>query len=481
MSTIAKKKNTSYYIHSAITIAIMFLFPLLPNIGSITDVGMHLLGITIGMLYGWIFVELAWPSVFGMLMIGSTGFTTISGAFTSGFGNSTIVTGFMFFAFAMMLDQMKVTDFVANKMLSQKFIIGRPWVLVTMILAIAYVIGALADTIPGTFITWSIALAITDKSGYSRDDKLVAFLLCGIVFSATLGGMLLPFKITSIAFCGFLTAATGLTIDAAKFIIFMGVTTILVLALLLVLAKLVIKLDVSKLETSEESLKVYDVPGTTLQKAGFALLGIFIIMLLIPSFMPKTIPAVAMLKNWGTIGCLAVVILIPAILRDENGNAIVSISTMMKGTGWDIIWLLIATVVAASGLSSADTGIMTTVSQFVMPLIHEMSPTVLMIIASLIVCIITQFIHNFIVGAMFIPFVIPICISAGGNPILCFFFLYWGLMLAFATPAASMTSAFMHGHENVTPKDAYGYGSLYMVIGLLTTFAVGIPLGSILF
>ena len=154
---------------------------------------------------------------------------------------------------------------------------------------------------------------------------------------------------------------------------------------------------------------------------------------------------------------------------------------MMKGTGWDIIWLLIATVVAASGLSSADTGIMTTVSQFVMPLIHEMSPTVLMIIASLIVCIITQFIHNFIVGAMFIPFVIPICINAGGNPILCFFFLYWGLMLAFATPAASMTSAFMHGHENVTPKDAYGYGILYMVIGLLITFAVGIPLGSILF
>ena len=45
-------KNTAYYIHSLITLVLIFGFGFLPPIEPITPVGMRILGILLGLLYG---------------------------------------------------------------------------------------------------------------------------------------------------------------------------------------------------------------------------------------------------------------------------------------------------------------------------------------------------------------------------------------------------------------------------------------------
>lgn len=49
----APAKNTSYYIKALITIVIMFGFGQLPPIDPITPLGMNIVGIFIGLLFGW--------------------------------------------------------------------------------------------------------------------------------------------------------------------------------------------------------------------------------------------------------------------------------------------------------------------------------------------------------------------------------------------------------------------------------------------
>ena len=56
-----------YYLHSAISLIIMFGFGSLPPITPLTPLGMNLVGIFLGVLYGWIFIEIVWPSLAGLL------------------------------------------------------------------------------------------------------------------------------------------------------------------------------------------------------------------------------------------------------------------------------------------------------------------------------------------------------------------------------------------------------------------------------
>ena len=63
------RKNTVYYINSLITLILIFGFGFLPPIAPITPVGMRILGILLGLLYGWTLVGFGpaslvrWPSV----------------------------------------------------------------------------------------------------------------------------------------------------------------------------------------------------------------------------------------------------------------------------------------------------------------------------------------------------------------------------------------------------------------------------------
>ena len=59
-----------YYAHSLIYLVIMFGFWFVPPFGGITELGVKVLGIFFGVLYGWIFIGFIWPSLFAMLALG---------------------------------------------------------------------------------------------------------------------------------------------------------------------------------------------------------------------------------------------------------------------------------------------------------------------------------------------------------------------------------------------------------------------------
>ena len=62
-------KNKLYWMHSFISLALMFGFGFLPPIEPITAMGMKVLGAFLGLLYGWMFIEVGWPSLFGVLAL----------------------------------------------------------------------------------------------------------------------------------------------------------------------------------------------------------------------------------------------------------------------------------------------------------------------------------------------------------------------------------------------------------------------------
>ena len=57
-------------INSVIGVAIMFVFRFLPlNLTGVTEIGMQIIGIFLGTLYLWTFVDVLWPSLLAIVMI----------------------------------------------------------------------------------------------------------------------------------------------------------------------------------------------------------------------------------------------------------------------------------------------------------------------------------------------------------------------------------------------------------------------------
>ena len=67
-------------INMAITLLLMFGFGLLPPFATLTPVGMRVLGIFIGVIYGFSTCEIIWPSLFAFLAFGLSGYTNMDTA-----------------------------------------------------------------------------------------------------------------------------------------------------------------------------------------------------------------------------------------------------------------------------------------------------------------------------------------------------------------------------------------------------------------
>ena len=66
------KGTPTYYISLVIMLALMFLFRFLPPIGTITSTGMAVVGIFLGLIWGWSTMGLLVPSILSMIAFGFT-------------------------------------------------------------------------------------------------------------------------------------------------------------------------------------------------------------------------------------------------------------------------------------------------------------------------------------------------------------------------------------------------------------------------
>ena len=128
-------KNTGkYIIHSLIVLFFMFGFRCIPPLEPITEIGMGVLGVFLGVIWGWTFVSQVWPSIMSLIAIGFTGYMTVTEAFATGFSNDNVL--FVFFTLTLMyaIDQAGVTKLLAYKILNLKIGRGHPWILTFLII-----------------------------------------------------------------------------------------------------------------------------------------------------------------------------------------------------------------------------------------------------------------------------------------------------------------------------------------------------------
>ncbi len=480
MDASVKKKNTMTYIHTAIMIALMLCGGFLPEFGQITPLGMKVFGVFLGLLYGWVFVGILWPSVLGFFTLSLTGVTTPLMAFVAGFSNPTTTLCIMSYVLAYCLGKIGVTEAVAYWAMSKKMFVNRPWLLVTAIIMVTCLMGMLGGMFAAIFLMWGVTKTICEKNGVEKGNLVASLVYALILFGGFSGGQMVPFYGGVIMYGGFLTQATGVVVEGLPFLVAGELYTVLSMLAIILVVKFIFRPDASKFYLTEEMRAGY--AKYTLnqkQKVGLVLLVFYFLALLLPSMFKGEFWT--MLSTWGMAGMTILYVVVFSIWKDEEGKDMCSMEECFsKGVAWGPILLFMVTIPLATAMESEEVGIMATVSEACAPIFAGMSPTMFLIVVAIVMGLLTQVLHNLVVAALFTPVLAPIFISMGGNPITFFFVLYCALCCSFGTPAASMQAGLLYGHQDVSTKNGYILGWLYYLVTVVIVIAM-IPLCNILF
>ena len=436
------------YIHLGIMLLITLLISICLTIGSLTPLGMRTLAIFIAVLYGWMTVDLIWPSIYGFVMLALLGIMDTTTALMTGLGNSQIVQVITVMVVAGAFDASGVTKLITNWMLTRKLFRKQPWLLICGLVLTSYVLGLCG-----------VAIAAANFSG---------------VFS-------LPFHASTMIFEGYFIDTTDLTFSTAQFILVGVVTTGLVLAVMLLCGKFVFRMDASKFRMPEETIeKMEHETIETRAKIGFVTLIVYMLCLVVPSVFPN-MPGASFAQALGIGGWSLLALLVLAVVSVQGKTIIDLPKTWTQYIDWSLLLLLSVTFPLADAMRSEETGIMSSLMAAVMPVVSEMSLFSFMVLSMILLGIITQFAHNIVLAAMFTPFLIPICIQLGGNPYVLFFLMFFSLNASYCTPAASFQSAMVHGFEATNKKYAYIFGIVFSALTWIVLTVVTIPLAGVMF
>ena len=469
------------YIHYAIMFLLTAIICLCPPFGQITKEGMLVLGVFVGVLYGGIFIDLIWPSFFGFTMLGILQLMGSVAAFATGFSNATWLMCLIVMIFAGAMEAMDVTTVIANWLLSRTIFQKSPWALIVGIAVISYILGLLGLMLAVTFMMWAIIGRIAEECHISKNEPILTYVIALVVMISTCAGITMPFQGASLMYMGYYTQAMGSAIPSREFMIFAISVTILNTIVMILIGKFVMRLDASKFQLPQEIIaEIKTQKATSRQKVGLAILMIYTLILVLPAVFDK-MPGASYLNTIGIMGVTAVALLLVSFIKIE-GQPLADLTTLFSTKiQWPLMLLLAVTFPLASLMQSSETGIMATVTAYVTPMVSQMGASLFMIGSMVILGLVTQVTHNIVLAAIFMPILCPLCAQLGANPITLWFLLYITLQCAYVTPAASFTSALVHGHGLVDRKYAYILGIVFLLITYVVLGIVGIPLGNLLF
>ncbi len=453
-----ERSRQKYYVHSAICIAIMFLFRFIPPFTpSITEVGMNSLGIFLGVLYGWTFVGMIWPSLLGMVAVGFSGIMDVKESFLQGFGADIVLITLFVFIFAAFMEESGLNRYIANWFISRKIVIGRPYVFLTMMTVSAWVLSTFTYIFAAIVVLWSVFYNIARELGFEKRAPFVNCVMFGIVLGGTLGAILLPFNPMCVIVLGLLEKSTGLTVNFMVFSIFNIFFCSIIVLLYTLLCKYVFRPDVGSLKDKVDRFgHLRQEKMNVEQKTAAVALIIFLAMLLLPGVFPSEWPVVAQLKHLSVAGSVVIVIIGLMIVRSitqRKNEGILKFNLMAaKGINWDVIILLASTMPISAALESQESGVLQACELFLKSQIGDMSPMIAIAFISIALAIITQFAHNAVLLIIFVPMLSPLVQSYGINPVVMAITLMFAVQSALVTPGASTQAAMIYANTEWADK-----------------------------
>ena len=483
VSAAPKKPNLMYFVHTVICLVIMFGVGQLSPTEPLTPLGMNLIGIFLGVLYGWIFIDIIWPSIAGLLGLMLIGGMKPGMLLNKSFGDPIVVMMFFIFVFCATINYYGLSKFISLWFITRKAVAGKPWLFTYTFLASIMLLGGLTSASPAAVIGWSILYGVCEVCGYKKGDGYPTMMVFGIVYAAQVGMALIPFKQAALTVMSAYETMSGTHIDYAKYMFIALIACALCSLLFLLIGKYIFRPDVSKLADLDASKldKDQSLSLSGVQKAVLGFLFALVALLLIPAFLPKELALVKFLKSIGNTGICMFLVGLMCFIK-VNGKPLLRFKAMVDdGVAWGIIFILAMVQPLSGAMANPASGITPFLMSVLEPLFGSGSPLFFALCMGLLATILTQFINNGAVGVALMPIIFSYCTNKGVGPEMAVIMVVMGVHLAFLTPAASSSAALLHGNEWASTKSIWKSSPIVILLSWILMSAVIVIMGSMLF
>ena len=481
-----KEKKDLYWLHVAIGMVILILFSwVLPAPSPITPLGMKVVGAFLMMVYTWSTIGTLWPSLLGLFFVSISGVgdAGLNAVWMQAVGNYTVLLTL----FAMILfgavDEVGDTLYICKWLLTRKVFAGRPFVFLAIFYLCCFVLSTLVSPISGLIIMWPISLRLVETMGVTRDDAFWKFFFVGMFLCMTLGQPFFPFMGAQLIPCSAFASMTGTSIPMLPYMLVNLIMTFLVMAVFLLLIK-VLRVDISKLKGVNPDMIEEQMPLPPMdlrQKAFLWMIPIYLIALIVPSFLPKDNPVVAFLNSLGVLGVTVAFFTFFLIAR-FNGKPMLDMKEVAyKQFNWGIFFMIAAAVFTANQLSSPATGVSAWLVQVLDPILGNQSEMGFIAIMFTVALLITNFANNAAMAVVLLPVVISFSDQLGIAAMPVAMGVIMMVFVAMLTPAASPHAGMMWGRKDIyTAGDIMSIGLPMCIITLVMYILVGYPLAKVL-
>lgn len=488
---IPMKKNAihfdkSYYMHCIIAFIITFGVGYLPPVGNLTPLGMKGIGIFFGVLYGWAKVDMLWPSLLGIFAVGTSGYMTMTESFSCAFGDSLTLQMLFILIFVAYIEICGCSKYIAQWFITRKCAIGRPWVLSLLILTVGFVLSMFTMGTSAILITWTIYYEVCASFGMTREDTWTRLMLFGITFSGLAGAVCLPYQVMSVIFIGSTEHTLGIEINALAWSAFRIFTSYGLVLLYWALCRYIVRPDISKLvDAGDVFVSLRKQRITQDQKIGMIVFCVFLLLLVLPSNLPKSIPIISTLKSLGLLGTVTLLIIFLSIIRvyrDGKARAIMDFNQLARSISWTTVILLGGVAPMSTLLESNDAGLFNSILSVLEPLANNLGSLPFTITLTLLLSLMTQISHNIVLIRLAIPLIMPLTTSLGMEPMQLLSIIVLPAQMAFCTPGASANAALVWSNmEWITRASLIRLCvSCFILLMLYNTFVVT-PLAGLVF
>lgn len=475
MSTEVKKDHK--YLHFAITLAIMLLFRFIPPIGSITPYGMAIIGIFIGMIYGWSVDagNLIWTSLLGLFALALTDYGTAGNALAAAFGNESVMLMLLGMFFLGMLQDSNLTQWLSNKLLSAKFTHGRPWLLTALIVIGPALATILVNQTLVALIMFVVYQSIFEQAGYKKGDLYPAMVLMGFMVVCSVAFSLLPFRGWCLMTVG-MAMQSGVDINMGGWIISETVTLIVTCIGWMVVMFITPGCNVDRLKNVD--ITKYQKELKPLNKRQKVVLFILVANIVGCIFLSFAAGDTGIRMYFGKIGVYGWVIFLIALamIWKVDGEPVLNKKTAPSYFYWDLILVVASAMVVAGQITDEATGITAAIGQLIAPL-FGLSNFMFLFILGMITFILTNFANNVAVTITMMTIAMAMAAQADFNLQAALMVVTVYGVIGLLTPAGSVNGAMIHAHEFTTTKSAYISGIIMIVFLTIVMALVLIPLG----
>ena len=479
--TKVRSKNTSYYINSAIGVCIMLFFGYLPTFSTVTPMGMKILGIYIGLLYLWSTVDLIWPSLLGLVVTGFSGYNSVSGLLSAGWGDGTNVYIWLICLFAYFITKSGVSNNIVRGIMSLRIAKGRPWMVSFLFFTAAYAVGALVSMTPACLIVWAFFQKFAKEMNYKKGDKYVSFMIVGIALAGLMGFTLFNFRVPGSILIGYIEAAGG-------YVSFVGysVTAFIVgygaLIFYTILGKFVVRPDVERIKSG------YNFEGgekmSSYQKQLLGITVALIVVFVIQSLFPTSTVG-QFLPTLRTSGIVLVFLLVMGFIKRKDGSFFADLLDGTKnGVPWPVFYLLTIGMPLAFAMTDESLGIQPMLSgAFDKILGGGVSGLfVFVIFITFLSAFSTQFLLNQIPGMVIFPIASAYCATLNVNPGMLACMITICANSSIILPSANPIAGVMHGMSDwISPKEIYKYSIPLVISVWLLSVVVWLVFGNFFF